>query len=229
MELRLQAIRTTGLLGAVDESVYHEHLRKSGGVVDAFSSQSDHVEEEAEEESSNSSGQGSGIVDGEKIMTKIEKYYFTVVIRELMNILKDSNLNSHHQAASAIAVRVFRILGSQAQSSLNAILEGIVNRLYQTEPGNNLRDALLDHRHGRAVRQDHRAQGACRSQPTAWSKKQEVTRPVAPAQVRPSTRPNARCHSAAAIRRGSAQCPPQSTDPSRRHRPGSGRAPHQAA
>ena len=145
MELRLQAIRTTGLLGAVDESVYHEHLRKSGGVVDAFSSQSDHVEEEAEEESSNSSGQGSGIVDGEKIMTKIEKYYFTVVIRELMNILKDSNLSSHHQAASAIAVRVFRILGSQAQSSLSAILEGIVNRLYQTEPGNNLRDALLDH------------------------------------------------------------------------------------
>ena len=140
MELRLQAIRTTGLLGAVDECVYHEYLRKSGGVVDAFSSQSDHVEEEAEEETSNST-----VVDGERIMTKIEKYYFTVVIRELMNILKDSNLSSHHQAASAIAVRVFRILGSQAQSSLNAILDGIVNRLYQTEPGNNLRDALLDH------------------------------------------------------------------------------------
>ena len=147
MELRLQAIRTTGLLGAVDETVYHEHLRKCGGVVDAFSSQSDHVEEEAEEETSNSSGSGqnNNIVDGEKIMTKIEKYYFTVVIRELMNILKDSNLSSHHQAASAIAVRVFRILGSQAQSSLNAILDGIVNRLYQTEQGNNLRDALLDH------------------------------------------------------------------------------------
>ena len=78
-------------------------------------------------------------------MTKIEKYYFTVVIRELMNILRDSNLSSHHQAASAIAIRVFRILGSQAQSSLNALLEGIVFRLYLTEPGNNLRDALLDH------------------------------------------------------------------------------------
>jgi Domain of unknown function (DUF3385) len=140
IELRLQAIRTTGLLGAVDESVYHEYLRKSGGVVDAFSSQSDHVEEEAEEESTASSA-----VEGEKLMTKIEKYYFTVVIRELMNILKDSNLSSHHQAASAIAVRVFRILGSQAQSSLNAILDGIVSRLYLTEPGNNLRDALLDH------------------------------------------------------------------------------------
>jgi hypothetical protein len=101
IELRLQAIRTTGLLGAVDETVYHEHLRNSGGVVDAFSSQSDHVEEEAEEESSTSS-----VADGEKIMTKIEKYYFTVVIRELMNILKDSNQSSHHQAASAIAVRV---------------------------------------------------------------------------------------------------------------------------
>lgn len=140
IELRLQAIRTTGLLGAVDENVYHAHLRKSGGVIDAFSSQSDHLEDEAEEETASSS-----INEGEKSMTKIEKYYFTVVIRELMNILRDSNLSSHHQAASAIAIRVFRILGSQAQSSLNTLLEGIVFRLYLTEPGNNLRDALLDH------------------------------------------------------------------------------------
>ena len=140
IELRLQAIRTTGLLGAVDENVYHAHLRKSGGVIDAFSSQSDHLEDEAEEETTSSS-----LNEGEKSMTKIEKYYFTVVIRELMNILRDSNLSSHHQAASAIAIRVFRILGSQAQSSLNALLEGIVFRLYLTEPGNNLRDALLDH------------------------------------------------------------------------------------
>ena len=140
IELRLQAIRTTGLLGAVDENVYHAHLRKSGGVIDAFSSQSDHLEDEAEEETTS-----SNLNEGEKSMTKIEKYYFTVVIRELMNILRDSNLSSHHQAASAIAIRVFRILGSQAQSSLNTLLEGIVFRLYLTEPGNNLRDALLDH------------------------------------------------------------------------------------
>jgi hypothetical protein len=39
MELRLQAIRTAGLLGAVDEKGYHEYLRRNGGVVDAFSSQ----------------------------------------------------------------------------------------------------------------------------------------------------------------------------------------------
>jgi hypothetical protein len=59
------------------------------------------VEEEAEEESA-----PTVVLDGEKIMTKIEKYYFTVVIRELMNILKDSNQSYHHQAASAIAVKV---------------------------------------------------------------------------------------------------------------------------
>lgn len=127
-------------MGAVEESVYHNHLRKSGGLVDAFSSQSDRVEDDVEDETTT-----CPVVEGEKVMTKIEKYYFTVVIRELMNILKDSNLSSHHQAASAIAVRVFRILGSQAQSSLNAILDGIVSRLHLTEPGNNLRDALLDH------------------------------------------------------------------------------------
>ena len=32
-------------------------------------------------------------------MTKMERYYFSVVVRELMNILRDSQLWAHHEAA----------------------------------------------------------------------------------------------------------------------------------
>jgi hypothetical protein len=44
-QLRVQAIKTVGLIGVVDSNVYQQHLVSQTGVIDAFSSQLDYVED----------------------------------------------------------------------------------------------------------------------------------------------------------------------------------------
>jgi hypothetical protein len=129
-----------GLLGTVGEHMYHEYLREQGGVVDAFSSQTDHVEDEAEE-----AVQSSSQAEGDSKMTKMERYYFNVVIRELSTILRDSNLWAHHSGAAAAALRAFRVYGPEAQQYLSILLDSFVYRLNQTEVGKSVVDSLLDH------------------------------------------------------------------------------------
>ena len=50
MDLRLQAMRTMGLMGMVGEEVYYtHHRREGGGALDGFSGQVDQIEEDSEE------------------------------------------------------------------------------------------------------------------------------------------------------------------------------------
>ena len=80
-----------------------------------------------------------------KKLSKTEKSYFAVVIRGLVNVLKDKSLAIHHQAASNVAIRIIRILGPQAFPQIGGLMDGIISRLNQSDANNNLRDALLDH------------------------------------------------------------------------------------
>jgi len=123
-ELRIQAIKTVGLIGVVDVTVYHKHLISHAGVIDAFSNQLEYVEDlEMEGYYSISillycyyrmgSSLGEDLspqaekLTGEKKLSKIEKLNFSVVIRELMNVLKDSNLAQQHQSAASTYFKFF--------------------------------------------------------------------------------------------------------------------------
>ena len=140
-ELRIQAIKTAGLIGVVDVTVFQQHLISHTGVIDAFSSQLDYVEDlEYEGDDVTQKEKASG----EKKLSKLERMYLSVVIRELMTVLKDSNLSQHHHAATSTALRVIKILGPQALFQLDEYMEGITYRLYQEDSIHNLNQTLLD-------------------------------------------------------------------------------------
>ncbi len=139
-ELRIQAIKTLGLLGAVDGGVYQKHLASSNPVLGVFAVQNDFLSDDPEDEVA-----FEKLGHEEKRLSKIERHYFSVVIRELMNVLKDSTLSQHHQAAAGIAMKTIRTLGLQSWPQTDEILCGFLFRLYQTDSGNNIKDALLDH------------------------------------------------------------------------------------
>jgi FKBP12-rapamycin complex-associated protein len=139
-ELRLQAIKTLGLLGAVDGGVYQKHLASSNPVLGVFAVPSDLLTDELDDDLSINKSSHE-----EKKLSKIERHYFSVVIRELMNVLRDSTLSQHHQAAAGIAIKTVRTLGLQSCPQLDEIICGFLFRLYQVDSGNNIKDALLDH------------------------------------------------------------------------------------
>lgn len=134
-ELRLQAIKTLGLLGVVDISVYQKYLSNSTGSIVL---QTDDVTNDTDKDNNRNT-------DGEKQLSTIEKYYFSVVIRSLMNVLKDSSLSQYHQTASSLAIRAFRMIGPQAIIQLSELMNGILYRLYQGDAGNSIKENLLDH------------------------------------------------------------------------------------
>ena len=140
-ELRIQAIKTAGLIGVVDVTVFQEHLVSHAGVIDAFSSQLDYVEDLEHEGDDISQKEKAS---GEKKLSKIERMYLSVVIRELMNVLKDSNLSQHHHSATSTALRIIKILGPQALFQLDELMDGITYRLYQEDSVHNLNQTLLD-------------------------------------------------------------------------------------
>lgn len=137
-ELRLQAIKTLGLLGVADFSVHQKYLSTSVGSIAVHTD--DVFDEDDPVDGINTSG-----ADREKPMTKIEKYFFSVVIRSLMNVLRDSSLNYYHSTASSIAIRAFRLVGPNAVIQLPELMSGILFRLHQGDAGNNIKEALLDH------------------------------------------------------------------------------------
>eukprot|EP01038_Epipyxis_sp_PR26KG_P011143 gene11143-14952_t len=140
-ELRLQAIKTLGLLGAVDVEVYQHHLTNQVGVIDAFSNQNDYVDNMDEEEQAVVNANDSE----DKRLSKMEKYNFSIVIRELMNIVRDNSLISYHVTASNVAIKIIRILGSQALPQLKELLDGLFYRIYQPDITMTTREILIDH------------------------------------------------------------------------------------
>lgn len=135
-ELRLQAIRTVGLLGVVDKNVYQAYLLKNANAFDSAPSDSYNVVSESDD---------IELENKENKLSKSERYYFTVVMKAIMSILQDLSLSAFHQGAAGVAVRVIRIVGVQDHTYLCELVDVMIHRLYKTEVGNALRDNLLDH------------------------------------------------------------------------------------
>ena len=138
-DLKLQSIRTAGLLGAVEIGVYQRHLRSLAGAMDSYMPNENQMI--ADSEDNNKINQTK-----KEESSKMEKYYFNVVIRELINILKDVNQAMHHQETAAVAVKVTCIFqASQSPNIVFQLVETIIHRIYSSESGTNLRDNLFNH------------------------------------------------------------------------------------
>ena len=159
-DLLLKATQIVGLLGAVDAKVYNEQMNtvkakvkeKSSGIDedllekptnDILADASDELEEGVDGEKDDVNNNNVELVESGSRISDTEMYYFHVIIHKLINILRDSSLYSHHLSASQVAVRIVAIVGPQAQRIVGALVSAFSYRLYNTESGNNLRDALL--------------------------------------------------------------------------------------
>jgi hypothetical protein len=145
--LRLQAIKTVGLLGIVDLHAYEEYLTNIKSDQGEITGQTESGTELREEDpdSDNENDAGDGI---ENKLTRTEKAYFSVVTRELMKILRDSSLAHYHVTAATVAIRVLRILGykaAQAPDELKVVFSGVMHRIYLPDTPSNTRESLLDH------------------------------------------------------------------------------------
>lgn len=135
--LRLEAIKTAGLLGAADGETYQKYLRSVGGlrVIPAAAE----VDEEEGKESPGS------LEEDDQLMSQTDKYYLSVVMRALTSILRDSSLSSHHQVASAVALRIVKFLGVNCLSQIDDLVSGMTYRFYHSDPGSGMQEVLLDH------------------------------------------------------------------------------------
>lgn len=135
-ELRLQAIKTLGLLGVADATVYQKYLSNlTGGTVhqsDEFSAEVMDLELSKGNEE-------------EKSLSKMEKYYLSAVIRALSKVIKDHSLSQYHQTASSLAIRAFRMVGVAAHPQVPELMKSILFLLNQQDSSNNTKEALLDH------------------------------------------------------------------------------------
>lgn len=130
-ELRIQVIKTVGLLGVVKSDQYQKHLLKRDILP------VEDVKDEYEEDVAD--------FDKDNKLSKREMYYLSIVTKGLMDIIRDLSLSTHHHTASAALIKVVRLSGPQSLPLLSQLLDCIINRLYLTEFGNNLRVYLLDH------------------------------------------------------------------------------------
>lgn len=143
--LRLQAIKTVGLLGIVDINAYQSHLASIKSGRSELSGQTESATELEEESDDENDVENASSVPNK--LTRTEKAYFSVVTVELMKILRDNSLSHYHGTAASVAIRVLRILGpqsSQAPAELKQLFSGIMHRLYQPDTPSNTRESLLD-------------------------------------------------------------------------------------
>jgi FKBP12-rapamycin complex-associated protein len=130
-ELRIQVIKTVGLLGVVKSDQYQKHLL-NGDIIATEDVRDEYEEDVADFDKANK-------------LSKLESYYLSIVTKGLMDILRDLSLSTHHYTASVALIKVVRLSGPQLLPLLSQLLDCIINRLYLTEFGNNLRVHLLDH------------------------------------------------------------------------------------
>lgn len=140
--LQMQAMRTAGLLGAVDPSVYQQYK----GVVNTLKADSKTIKPDHFDDSSTvDPKEFSDKPLHEKRMTKIEKYYFTVIISELKDTLLDASLGGYHQTVLAIAFRVVKQVGYQAFPFIHEYMDGLMSRLGHIDTNASMKEFLLDH------------------------------------------------------------------------------------
>mmetsp|Transcript_26418 Transcript_26418/g.39200 ORF Transcript_26418/g.39200 Transcript_26418/m.39200 type:complete len:2632 (+) Transcript_26418:19-7914(+) len=143
VSLRLQAIRTIGLLGAVDIEMYQRSLRASG-VLTVHQSHTEFDDETDPKDKKETGDKYPGDIDDDDQLVSLDRYYLSVVIGALGNILRDSSLSSHHQTAATVVMRVVRILGFQSDPLLDTIISAYTYRFYNSESGGALQETLLD-------------------------------------------------------------------------------------
>lgn len=142
--LRLQSMKTVGLLGSVDADIYQRTLR-AVGVMTVLPTHGD-FEEEVDPYKKNREDRTTPADDEEDdMLISLDKYYLSVVVTALMNILRDSSLATHHQTAATVTMRVVRILGFQSDPLLDTVISGFLFRFYDSESGSSLQETLLDH------------------------------------------------------------------------------------
>jgi hypothetical protein len=156
-ELRLQAIRTMGLLGAVEQIVHQSRLRRDAAAeVDAFSQ--DYIDDAAEGGASGSVSDDGNIMatiidsrpsaapigEVEKDLKKSEKFNFSVVLRELTRIIEDSALSVHHLLALQTAVKAVRYVGTRSFPFVDGLVKAMIVRMKSQDTGITLKDQILD-------------------------------------------------------------------------------------
>jgi serine/threonine-protein kinase mTOR len=141
--LRLQAMRTIGLLGAIDADSYQKSLRAIG-VLTVLPSQGDFDDEEGDKKKDEAERPCQETEEDDQLIS-LDKYYLSVVVNSLMTILRDASLSSHHQTAVGVTLRIVRILGFQSDPLLENVINAFTFRFYHSDTGGALQESILDH------------------------------------------------------------------------------------
>lgn len=172
-QLRLQAIKTAGLLGAVDAELYQKHLQNDGsaaasisgsevGNIEHHSSPSDAMDESSKKQKQgleycfhqNFSMESGDDMDFSTDATSstnlhnVDQYFVDIIFKGLIDILTDSSLASHHANACAVSGKVIRILAankSDCYLPMDDLFKALVQLLYKTGAvNNNLQNSLFE-------------------------------------------------------------------------------------
>ena len=81
----------------------------------------------------------------EESLSKLEKYYLSVVIKALMSILRDPVQMMHHQTAINISSRIIRTLGRKSHYETDEVVDGIFARIRSVPAGgSNMQISLIE-------------------------------------------------------------------------------------
>jgi len=124
-DLRSQSIRTAGLLGPVEVDIYQQHLRKNAIGKDELLAlkKVDEIDHKVDDDHSE-----------KKSITKIDRYNFNVVMREVISVFQNNNkdLIVHHQEAFNIAQKLIISVGTDSFEYVDLLVNTIIHRLSDT-------------------------------------------------------------------------------------------------
>jgi serine/threonine-protein kinase mTOR len=133
--LRYAAIKTFGLLGAVDADMYQKSVKSIAGGSTGLKGIQASCHQDDEED--------MDVLEDDQL-NSLDNYYLQVVMNALMAILLDSSLSLHHQTAATVTMRIVLILGSQCLSQLDNIVSGFAYRVMHTD-SRAVQETLFDH------------------------------------------------------------------------------------
>jgi phosphatidylinositol kinase/protein kinase (PI-3 family) len=138
-ELRKQAIKTAGLLGALEAGLFEKYMRNKSGAGNVFAQ--DNLEDDTDEELLSKKSQAPY---DEESLSKLDRYYLSVVLKALLAILKDPAQTLHHQTAINICTRIIRNLGRRSHYQTDDVIDGIFERIHSATGGSSLQSSLID-------------------------------------------------------------------------------------
>ena len=154
--LQLEAMRTAGLLGAVDPSIYEKHKQSLDKRIkiklDSKTIKPDLFDDYITNTTMDIILTGSGNTTNnntntstEKRLTKIEKYYVSVVITELKDTLLDLSLSPQHQTVLDLALKLLKHVGYQAFPFIHEYIDCLIVRLNQKDTNTTMKGYVLSH------------------------------------------------------------------------------------